>query len=199
MLEDSTRRYYEDNAEDYINKTSNADLSRQYQRFLKYLPPSGHIMDLGCGSGRDIHYFLQQNYLVDALDSSRKFCEFVNKKLGIEAINCKIQDWKTDKKYDGVWACASLLHLDAREFNSFLENLPMYLKPNGVLFASVKNGIKTGLSNDGRFYENYSEDFIRKTVKKIPGLSLQELWFSKDTLERNNFRWMNFIILKTST
>ena len=142
MLEDSTRRYYEDNAEDYINKTSNADLSRQYQRFLKYLPPSGHIMDLGCGSGRDIHYFLQQNYLVDALDSSRKFCEFVNKKLGIEAINCKIQDWKTDKKYDGVWACASLLHLDAREFNSFLENLPMYLKPNGVLFASVKTELK---------------------------------------------------------
>ncbi len=196
MLEDSTSRYYEDNALTYIETTSKADLSYEYKLFLKYLPPSSHIMDLGCGSGRDSHYFLEHNYQVDALDSSKKFCQLVREKLAIRTINSRIQDWIPDVRYDGIWACASLLHLDPIDFDKFLQDLPLYLKANGALFASVKNGIQTGMSSDGRFYQNYSEEFIIETIKKYPGLSLQELWFSKDTLGRDDFRWMNFIILR---
>lgn len=195
MTVDSTRTFYDDNAEEYFIKTYNIDLTHQYERFLNYLIPSGHIMDLGCGSGRDSNYFIQHNYYVDALDSSKKLCELVNKRLGIEPINCRIQDWNPDKKYDGIWACASLLHFNTAEFEMFLERLPSYLNVYGVLFASVKSGIPTGFSDDGRFYQNYSEDSIKNTINKYSALRLKELWFSNDSLERDSFRWMNLIIM----
>lgn len=188
--------FYESNAEEYFNKTYNANLLYEYKRFLNYVIPSGHIMDLGCGSGRDSQYFLQHNYIVDALDSSKKLCELVNKKLGIKPINSRIQDWKPDKGYDGIWACASLLHLKTDEFETFLTSLPIYLNIHGVLFASVKSGIQTGFSEDGRFFQNYSEDSIKDIINKNQGLTLKELWYSQDSLDRDGFRWMNFIAMR---
>ncbi|NLJ95620.1 MAG: class I SAM-dependent methyltransferase [Clostridiales bacterium] len=193
---DSTRMFYESNAEEYFNKTYNANMLYEYDRFLNYVAPTGHVMDLGCGSGRDSLFFLQHNYIVDALDSSKKLCELVNKKIGIKPLNCRIQDWKPNIRYDGIWACASLLHLKSDEFETFIRNLQIYLNIHGVLFASVKNGIPTGVCDDGRYYQNYTEASIKNIIDKNPALSLKELWYSQDSFDRDDFRWMNFIVMK---
>ena len=60
----NTIDYYNKNAEKYTSKTINADMSRQYEMFLKYIKQGGRILDYGCGSGRDSLYFKQLGILV---------------------------------------------------------------------------------------------------------------------------------------
>ena len=61
-----TNDYYKENAKSFILDTMNADMSEQYQNFLKFMPKKGKILDLGCGSGRDSLYF--QNLNLDTID-----------------------------------------------------------------------------------------------------------------------------------
>ena len=67
-----TKRYYQDNYQDFFDSTVKADVTPLYDHFLKYVPTKGYILDLGCGSGRDTKAFLDKGYQVDAVDGDRK-------------------------------------------------------------------------------------------------------------------------------
>ncbi len=56
---DSTVRYYEENAADFIKNTVDIDMSVLYSYFLENIPAKGYILDAGCGSGRDSKFFLK--------------------------------------------------------------------------------------------------------------------------------------------
>ena len=71
-MKNNSVKYYDDNAESFFESTVNADMSRQYQAFLREVPKEGRILDFGCGTGRDSRYFLQQGYKVTAIDGSQK-------------------------------------------------------------------------------------------------------------------------------
>ncbi|WP_085065632.1 class I SAM-dependent methyltransferase [Rickettsia peacockii] len=63
-------QYYNNNAQEFYSRTINADLSDNYKAFTSYLPEQAHILDAGCGVGRDTKYFLSQRYQVTAFDGS---------------------------------------------------------------------------------------------------------------------------------
>jgi len=67
-----TIEYYNNNAEKYYKNTVEVDMSPLYKEFLKHIKENGHILDAGCGSGRDSLYFLKQGYEVTAIDGSKK-------------------------------------------------------------------------------------------------------------------------------
>lgn len=70
-----TLRYYNESTQTFIEGTIDADLSDLRQRFLNYLPAEAHILDLGCGSGRDSKAFLEQGYTVTSMDGSSTCCK----------------------------------------------------------------------------------------------------------------------------
>ena len=65
-----TEQYYLDNSKEFFDSTINADVTPLYDHFLKYILDKGHILDLGCGSGRDTRAFLNKGFTVDAIDGS---------------------------------------------------------------------------------------------------------------------------------
>jgi mutator protein MutT len=64
-----TARFYDQHAEAYCDETSNFDMTASYGPFLDRLPAHGHILDLGCGSGRDTKAFLDRGFSVTAIDA----------------------------------------------------------------------------------------------------------------------------------
>jgi SAM-dependent methyltransferase len=74
--------YYEKNADEYRRSTVELDMSRIYQRVLHELNPGAHILDAGCGSGRDTKAFLQRGYVVTAFDGSPQMADFASKYTG---------------------------------------------------------------------------------------------------------------------
>lgn len=185
--------YYERNAERYAAETFSADMSEQYQRFLPLLKKGGKILDVGSGSGRDACYFQKHGYQVTALEPSKNLCREIQKVFSGEIICSNIQNYQPLELYDGIWACASLLHLQEKEVLQFFERIDRYLDDDGTVYISGKNGIQTGEAKDGRFFLEFSEQLIDKILTVNKQLRLEQLWYTEDASGRRGFQWMNVI------
>ena len=188
--------YYNSNAAQYFSNTVNVDMSECCDRFLKYVVPSGRIIDIGAGSGRDINYFKDRGYVVESIDASEEMCHLAADYSGAEVSCERIQDWYPQKKYDGIWANASLLHLSFSEIGEFVCRASDYLMPNGVFYLSMKTGIQTGSDNNGRFFTDFSEEKVQQIVAKSTSLEIVDTWIKADALGRNEANWLNVIIQK---
>ena len=70
QVEVRTVAYYDAHADEYANGTREIDLTPQRARFLSQVPFRGQILDVGCGSGRDLKFFAGQGYSVTGIDAS---------------------------------------------------------------------------------------------------------------------------------
>lgn len=186
--------YYENNAKRYAAETFFADMSKQYQSFLPLLKNGAKILDVGSGSGRDACYFQKQGYQVTALEPSKNLCKEIRRIFSGEIICSDIQSYQPVERYDGIWACASLIHLQEEEVLHFFEKINLYLNDNGIVYASGKNGIPTGKAEDGRFFLEFTEQLIEKILMVKEQLKLEQLWYTEDVSGRQGFRWMNVIL-----
>ena len=111
---DNTIKYYEEHAEEFAANTINADMEEIRRRFLAYLPERARILDFGCGTGRDTRAFLELAYEVTALDGSESMCRIASDFTGTPVRCMNFLDYTPadGEYYDGIWACASLLHLN---------------------------------------------------------------------------------------
>ena len=186
--------YYESNAEHYAAETFSADMSEQYQRFLPLLKKGAKILDVGSGSGRDACYFQKHGYQVTALEPSKNLCREIRKVFSGEIICSDIQNYRPKERYDGIWACASLIHLQEEEILRFFEKIDLYLNDNGVVYVSGKNGISTGEVEDGRFFLEFTERLVEKILTVNEQLKPEQLWYTEDVSGRQGFRWLNVVL-----
>ena len=134
MSIDKTIDFYNKNAENYCSKTIGIDLTQIYEKFLKYIPKQGAILDLGCGSGRDSLYFLNNGFDVTSMDASIEMVKLSSKLINQKTIHRKIEDIDFKDKFDGIWACASLLHINKNAtvdvYNKLLSALKISIGSN---------------------------------------------------------------------
>ena len=186
--------YYESNAERYAAETISADMSEQYQRFLPLLKKGAKILDVGSGSGRDACYFQKQGYQVTALEPSKNLCREIRKVFSGEIVCSEVQNYRPTERYDGIWACASLIHLQEEEVLQFFEKIDQYLNDNGIIYISGKNGLSTGKVEDGRFFLEFTEQLVEKILTVNKQLKQEQLWYTEDVSGRRGFRWLNVVL-----
>ena len=193
---DETLRYYNQNALSFIEGTQNADMSAQYRIFLKYLPQNGRLLDLGCGSGRDSGYFSSLGYDVTAVDGSEELCKQVRERYQIDAQCIRFEDLTFYEEFDGIWACASLLHVNKADMTSVMMKVSGALKAGGILYASFKYGNSERICN-GRFFNDYTETDLDALLNGENQLSLLEYWITEDVRpDRVGECWLNFVAKK---
>ena len=187
-------KYYEINAKRYAKETFPADMSEQYKRFLPLLREYARILDVGSGSGRDACYFQKKGYQVTALEPSKNLCREIRKVFSGEIVCSDIQSYQPDQRYDGIWACASFLHLQEKEVLSFFKKINLYLNEKGIVYLSGKNGITIGKAADGRYFLEFTEQLVGKILAVNDRMKLEELWYTEDVSGRKGFRWMNVVL-----
>jgi SAM-dependent methyltransferase len=195
--EEATRRYYDRNARIYADATAVIDMSTIYDQFLRYVSPRGRILDAGSGSGRDTRAFADRGYAVDAFDASPELCNLSTRLTGIRACVLRFQEFERSPRYDGVWACASLLHVPRGELPDAINRLVKALKLGGVLYTSFKYGSGERVAEDGRFYTDVDEQSLRDVCAAVPNLALNDVWTSTgEGIHRGKDAWLNAIALK---
>ena len=195
MLENDTISYYDQNADSFVNDTLKADMGQTYKAFLSHIPEGGAILDFGSGSGRDSKFFLDQGYKVEAFDGSIELCNRASQLLGFEVKCMDFMDFDQKDKYDGIWACASLLHLEDDKLEEVLKRIVRALKKTGICYASFKYGDFTGVRK-GRFFNDMTEEGIRELCNKVPGLKIDKMWISSDVREDRKQDWINIILVR---
>jgi SAM-dependent methyltransferase len=137
---DPTLAYYEDQAEAFFAETVDVDMAPLYARFLARIPAGGHILDAGCGSGRDALAFRKLGYAVTAFEASPTLARLASNYCGLPVEVRRFQEIEWQDAFDGIWACASLLHVPPVELPEVLRRLGRALKTDGVLYVSFKYG-----------------------------------------------------------
>ena len=192
-MNQETLQYYENNAESFISGTVNADMREARQRFLQLLPENALILDFGCGSGRDTKAFLEHGYRVDAVDGSAELCRQASDYTGICVRQMLFQELDISNYYDGVWACASILHLSKIEISDVLKRISNALKPGGILYTSFKYGTFEGMRNN-RYFTDFTETTLSKLWIGIDSLQIIDIWTTQDVRPgREEERWINLL------
>lgn len=149
---DSTREYYEKHAEDYFLATHSLDLHSLWSRLYKRLEANATILDFGCGSGRDLHYFTSQGFRVVGMDYTANLLKlakgFTHQPLVLS--DMRYPPFRQDT-FEAVWAVASLLHLPAQAIQPVLAQIHRILKPNGIFLTTLKKGQGEAIDQFGRY------------------------------------------------
>ena len=196
VYRDQTLDFYAQNAEAFAAGTLAADMSDTQSRFTALLPPSALILDFGCGSGRDTKAFLDAGFRVEATDGSAELCAQASAYTGIP-VRCELfGELDACEKYDGIWACASILHLPKTELAEVLGKIERALKPGGVLYTSFKYGEYEGMRN-GRYFTCFTEETLAAFWKDVNGLRITDRWITEDVRpDRKEEKWINLLARK---
>ena len=170
-----TLSYYEANAKRFFQNTRDIDMGSIYEPFLSLLSPGAHVLDAGCGSGRDSRAFLERGYEATALDASKAMIELASHHIGRPVLHMSFDQVQFRERFDGIWACASLLHVPAHSMAKVLEQLGMALKVGGVMYASFKYGQGESV-RDGRLFNDYDEVRFRDLLRSCPEFESLKLW-----------------------
>ena len=192
----NTIDYYNENAKSFIEGTVNVNFVKIQNVFLQLLPSGGLILDFGCGSGRDTKYFLEHGYKVDATDGSIELCKLASKYTGINVKHMLFQELAEVEKYDGIWACASILHVKRAELPDILQKMCKATKKNGIIYVSFKYGNLEGERN-GRYFTDMTEETMEELLIHVPELKIEKQWITGDVRAgRGDERWLNTILRK---
>lgn len=195
ISQDTTLSWYRDNAIQYAEETRNSLVLDALWEFLSRMKEGGTILDYGSGSGRDSAYFLDKGFSVDSLDGSAEMKAQAERLFGIKVKLASFLSLEEKDKYDGIWAQASILHLEEHDLRVALTLIERALKRDGVFYSSFRKGEEDGYEN-GRWYTNMTEG---RFLSFLPAsLYVEKIWESQDVRPGVSRTWLSIICRKKS-
>jgi SAM-dependent methyltransferase len=194
MSLDQTVEFYNDQADEFFKSTINVDMSDIYSKFLSHLPSKSLILDAGCGSGRDSKYFTDNGFKVTSFDASTELCRLSSKYLNKKVHCYRFDEISYQNQFNGIWACASLLHLSNKELIIAMKKLTYSLRANGIIYCSFKRGVGEKIIN-GRYFNFQNIQSFQKLIANTPELNMLSNWESTDNRkDRKSEVWFNAIL-----
>ncbi len=165
-MDSSTLDYYSANANDVAQRYEAAQSSLG-ERFATAFAPGGRVLDIGCGSGRDLAELGRQGFQPFGLDGTPEFVQLAQEfhpELKGRVIQGLLPDFPVPfgGAFDGVLCCAVLMHIDSTELFNAALSIKRCLKVNGRLLISVpsQRSDTGGGERDanGRLFKTYPPD-----------------------------------------
>lgn len=184
--------YYNQNADQFVASTLHVAMGELYQPFINHLPDNAIILDLGCGSGRDSLAFNKLDYQVEAIDFSEELVAKAKELTGINVRQQSFYELDEQDKYDGIWACASLLHCDRENLAEVMRRILKALKINGVLYMSFKYG-DSDREKDGRTFTDLNEQQAQDLLNQMEDFQPLKEWITVDQRQDREEKWLNLL------
>lgn len=191
-----TIRYYDEHADAFVRDTAKADVSEILCEFVALMPDGAAVLDWGCGTGRDSRSMLDRGFAVVSTDASHAMCAAAKDAFDID-VRCEgFDDLDAEDAYDGIWACASLLHVRKHDLPALFERACAALKSYGVLYVSFKLGDFEGM-RAGRWYTDLDGAALEDLSQ--PCFEVLKVWITGDVRPvRSEEKWLNCLLRKRS-
>lgn len=189
-----TLTYYNTNANRFTSDTLDVEFSTIQDSFLAQLPAGALILDFGCGSGRDSRYFLQKGYRVEACDGSEEMVKAGTRNAGIPVKKMLFSELNEENRYDGIFACASILHVPSKDLPDIFTRMKKAVKKGGILYVSFKYGTFEGIRN-GRYFTDLTEESLHAILDRVGGLEIIRTGITGDARPgREDEKWLNVLL-----
>ena len=156
-------------------------------------------MSTGGDSAEEIVRLSLEGFEVVATDGSEELCKSASEYTGIAVKQMLFQELDEIDRYDGIWACSSILHLPKNELLSVIRKMCVALKESGIIYTSFKYGTFEGERN-GRFFTDFTIETFEDFIKDIRNISIEDYWITGDVRPgREEEQWLNLILRKTNS
>jgi ubiquinone/menaquinone biosynthesis C-methylase UbiE len=198
-----TERAYDATAQRYKARWHMCDpLVDDKERFAAVAGPAASFVDLGCGTGRDLAWFLRQGHDVVGVDRSQAMLRIAQESVpGARLIRADIRRLPLrDRSVDGWWACAVLLHLGPADVFRALREAHRITRPGGVGFVAVREGVGARFEAvDDTPYSRYFSYWQASALDEVlthTGWDVDDARSAPDS--RGRHPWLTRIVRRTS-
>ncbi|MEN8246559.1 MAG: class I SAM-dependent methyltransferase [Thermodesulfobacteriota bacterium] len=189
--------YYQKHYKAYCQKTFSIDPSSFLEPLRKHLEPGCTILDIGCGSGRDMLWLKNHGFSVSGFERSAGLAALARQNTGSNVIEGDFETFDfTDLPSDAVLFAGSLVHVPHEKLPQVFEQAIAGLRPGGKVLLSLKQGNGTGTDELDRVFYYWQESDLEALFQQF-GLSILE--FSRQ-VSKVNARdiWLGYVLEKTN-
>ncbi len=193
-----TLQTYEKDAETFLKHWGRKKYKRPplLAEWLPLMPAQAVLLDLGCGAGQDSRYLTSLGHRVIGLDRTMLLLQFAKRQApsvlfllaDIRSLPIRVGS------LDGIWAAASLIHLQKRTVTSVLAALRHLVKPEGFLAATFTYGSNSRAKRTGwmpgRYFARWRKDELARTLRRT-GWTILSLRVVSN--QERKGRWINVI------
>lgn len=130
---------------------------------VRGMPTSARVLDVGCGSGRDLQRLRDLGYDATGVDASPELAARASMHAPVLLADMRHLPLK-DGTFDVILAAASLLHLPLEDAKVAMAEFARVVRPGGRVVVSVKAGDGPVIAPDGRFFHLYTNDLLDEVL-----------------------------------
>ena len=187
--------YYQKNFKEYHKKTFNIDPSSFLLPLSEKLSPGACILDIGCGSGRDLLWFRQRKFEVVGFERSHGLACLARKNVGCEVIEGNFRTYDFSRlSVDAIMLVGALVHLPHSKVPAVLNSISRALKGEGIIFLSLKKGAGNISDSQGRVFYLWNDGELRGLFQKL-GLDVIE-YFQQASMIGTDEVWIGYVLKK---
>jgi SAM-dependent methyltransferase len=184
---------YQDNARAYFESTVHVDPGPFLSPLLRWLTPGARILDVGCGSGRDMLWFRERGFEVTGLERSSALAALAREHSGCPVVEADFLDHDfSQERVQALLLIGALVHLDKDRAAEATSRMLCGLSAPGYLLVSLKQGSGSQKAADGRVFVLWSDPEARAMFAAL-GLEVLEA-FSQTSPVRPQDQWLGYVL-----
>ncbi|MBM9536743.1 class I SAM-dependent methyltransferase [Desulfobulbus alkaliphilus] len=185
--------FYEENHQSYFASTVDIDPSAFLEPLARQLKPKATVLDIGCGSGRDLLWLAKRGFRPTGFEQSPGLASMARKHAGCPVIegDFTLYDF-SGLQFSALVFVGSLVHLSHEAYPAVLKSTFRALVPGGIVLITMKEGDGTTLAADGRVFTLWA----RQDIEQIFAMNqLHTLDFSRQTSKiRPSDIWLGYVL-----
>lgn len=194
--------YYRRHGRDYFAKTVNADAAAILRCVVEQVPPPARVLDLGCGSGRDLAWLKGRGYTAFGMDTAPELASLARRRSGCPVVAADFTAYPLRQfRVDILLAVGSLVHLPHEQLPGCLHHLVSGLSPKekgarGHLYLSFKAGAGLQRGEDGRTFYLWRDAGLQAIFSDL-GLEIMDTTVQRSALAGDETTWLGYLLKPT--
>lgn len=160
--------YYQTHSQAYFQATFGIDPSAMLAPLANRLQPGATVLDVGCGSGRDLCWLNRQGFRPTGFERAPELAVLARQASGCRVIqgDFRSHDFST-YAFDGLLVLGSLVHLRHEDLPPVLSSISQALTAAGTMLLSLKKGQGRARLPDGRIFTLWQPGEVEGAVAQL--------------------------------
>ncbi len=185
--------YYKENAKEYFDRTFSLDPSSFLEPVAERLSSGAMVLDVGCGSGRDLLWFKNKGFEVIGFERSVGLAKLAREHSGVEVIEGDFETYDFSFiSVDAIIASGSLVHVQHERLADILKNIVQAFEKNGIFYVSLKQGEGTKSDDLGRPFYYWKNEKLRGVFESLDFNILD--FYQNKSIANSDDMWLGYIL-----